>query len=49
MLCSEFADAGARITRPLEDAVYGMREFEVTDPDGNVLCFGTDTGPPAKR
>lgn len=21
---------------------YGMREFEVTDPDGNVVCFGSD-------
>jgi len=21
---------------------YGMREFEVTDPDGNVVCFGVD-------
>ncbi|MEM8787598.1 MAG: VOC family protein [Pseudomonadota bacterium] len=21
---------------------YGMREFEVTDPDGNVVCFGAD-------
>lgn len=21
---------------------YGMRELEVTDPDGNVVCFGTD-------
>ncbi|MEM9912226.1 MAG: VOC family protein [Pseudomonadota bacterium] len=21
---------------------YGMREVEVTDPDGNVVCFGQD-------
>lgn len=21
---------------------YGMRELEVTDPDGNILCFGQD-------
>ena len=21
---------------------YGMREVEVTDPDGNILCFGQD-------
>lgn len=21
---------------------YGMREVEVTDPDGNVVCFGMD-------
>lgn len=24
------------------DTFYNMREVEVTDPDGNVLCFGTD-------
>ncbi|WP_420349101.1 VOC family protein [Pelagibius sp.] len=41
-LCRELAGAGARITRQPEDTTYGMREFEVTDPDGNVLCFGTD-------
>ena len=23
---------------------YGMREVEVTDPDGNVLCLGEDAG-----
>ncbi len=23
---------------------YGMREAEVTDPDGNVLCLGEDAG-----
>lgn len=22
--------------------VYGMREFELRDPDGNLLCFGVD-------
>ena len=41
-LCEEVTAAGATITRPLENAIYGMREFEVTDPDGNVLCFGSD-------
>ena len=25
-----------------QDTFYNMREIEVTDPDGNVLCFGTD-------
>ncbi|MEX0370654.1 MAG: glyoxalase superfamily protein [Tateyamaria sp.] len=23
---------------------YGMREVEVTDPDGNVICLGEDAG-----
>ena len=41
-LFQELQDRGANITRPIEDTVYGMREFEVTDPDGNVLCFGED-------
>lgn len=27
---------------PIRDTVYGMREFDLTDPDGNVLCFGED-------
>ncbi len=39
---------GAPISRPIEDTVYGMREFEVTDPDGNVLCFGEDADPTAR-
>jgi len=34
------------ITRPPQDTVYGMRELEVTDPDGNLLCFGSDTPAP---
>jgi len=25
-----------------EITFYGMREIEVTDPDGNILCFGQD-------
>jgi len=25
---------------PIEDRVYGCREFVVTDPDGHVLVFG---------
>ena len=37
-----FAAAGAEITREIEHTVYDMREFELTDPDGNVLCFGED-------
>ena len=41
-LFQELRSRGANITRPIEDTVYGMREFEVTDPDGNVLCFGED-------
>ena len=39
---ADFRTKGANITREIENTVYGMREFEVTDPDGNVLCFGMD-------
>ena len=39
-LLDELREKGATITRPIENTVYGMREFEVTDPDGNVICFG---------
>ncbi len=46
-LHAEFAAAGATIIRAIETTVYGMREFEVTDPDGNVLCFGEDADPTA--
>ncbi len=46
-LFAELEARGAPISRPIEDTVYGMREFEVTDPDGNVLCFGEDADPPA--
>jgi predicted enzyme related to lactoylglutathione lyase len=46
-LFAELEASSAPITRPIEDTVYGMREFEVTDPDGNVLCFGEDADPAA--
>ena len=42
-LLAEFRAAGADVTRTIETTVYGMREFDVTDPDGNVICFGEDT------
>lgn len=32
----------AWIGRALTDTVYGMREFEAVDPDGNVICFGEE-------
>ena len=39
-LHDEMAARGANITRPLTNEPYGMREFEVTDPDQHVLVFG---------
>ncbi|MGI9422250.1 MAG: glyoxalase superfamily protein [Hyphomicrobiaceae bacterium] len=41
-LAQEFQAAGVTLTRDITETVYGMREFEVTDPDGNIVCFGED-------
>lgn len=32
--------AGAKVTCEIEDHPWDMREFEVTDPDGNRMIFG---------
>lgn len=34
------SSAGAEITSPLGTYPYGMRDFQIKDPDGNLLCFG---------
>ncbi len=31
---------GVSIRRSVGDTPYGMRDFEVEDPDGNILAFG---------
>ncbi|MEP3276030.1 MAG: VOC family protein [Stappiaceae bacterium] len=41
-LCSEFVEEGLDIHRPLEDTFYGMRDFDISDPDGHILAFGHD-------
>ena len=41
-LAGQLRGAGATLSRDPENTVYGMRECEVTDPDGNVICFGAD-------
>ena len=33
-------DAQAIVSRKLECMIYGMSEFEITDPDGYVICLG---------
>ena len=35
--------AGARIMTPLEDRLYGMRDFNLQDLNGNDLDFGEPT------
>ena len=39
-LHEEFAARGVIMTHPLKTESYGMREFMITDPDGNTLNFG---------
>ena len=41
-MAAEFTQQGAKFSHEITVTEYGMREFEVTDPDGNVLCFGMD-------
>jgi uncharacterized glyoxalase superfamily protein PhnB len=41
-LCAEFQRNGVEIVMPPTLRIYGMKEFEVRDLDGYVLCFGED-------
>ena len=40
-LAAELRDRGVSVEGP-RNAVYGMREMTLRDPDGNGLCFGQD-------
>jgi len=40
MYYEEVRRHGAQITREIEDHPWEMREFEVADPDGNLIVFG---------
>jgi uncharacterized glyoxalase superfamily protein PhnB len=42
VLCERLRMAGATIAHDPDVTVYGMREFDVRDPDENLLCFGED-------
>ena len=37
---------GVNITGPIGDRAYGMRDFEVTDPDGHWIVFGQGISDP---
>jgi len=39
----EFVSKGAAIIKPPQDYDYGMRDFDLDDPDGNHLSFGMET------
>jgi uncharacterized glyoxalase superfamily protein PhnB len=41
-LYAEFQQAGADIIMPPQLRIYGMKELEIRDLDGYVLCFGQD-------
>ncbi len=45
-LHAEFRRNGADIVMPPTLRVYGMKELEVRDLDGYVLCFGEDVPQP---
>jgi predicted enzyme related to lactoylglutathione lyase len=38
-LYAEFVAKGARVSRNPEVMPYGLKEFDIVDPDGYVLCF----------
>ncbi len=40
-LAAALRGRGVSVKGP-KDTVYGMREIELRDPDGNGLCFGQD-------
>ena len=45
VLCDELSAAGVEIMRGPVETEYRMREIDVRDPDGNIICFGQDLDP----
>ena len=48
-LCAEFRGRGAQVVREPETKVYQMREFDLLDLDGYVLCFAEVAGAAPER
>jgi predicted enzyme related to lactoylglutathione lyase len=46
-LHAELVGRGANVLKPPQDYPYGMRDFDVADPDGNHLTFGMESKPAA--
>jgi catechol 2,3-dioxygenase-like lactoylglutathione lyase family enzyme len=44
-LHAELTARGAKVVKPPQDYDYGMRDFDVLDPDGNQLTFGMESRP----
>jgi uncharacterized glyoxalase superfamily protein PhnB len=45
-LHAELAARGAKVVKPPQNYDYGMRDFDVIDPDGNQLTFGMGSSGP---
>ena len=43
-LYAELISRGVSVLKPPKDYAYGMREFDLLDPDGNYLTFGMSSG-----
>jgi uncharacterized glyoxalase superfamily protein PhnB len=39
---AELVSRGARVLKPPQTYPYGMRDFDVEDPDGNQLIYGME-------
>jgi uncharacterized glyoxalase superfamily protein PhnB len=48
-LHAEFQQRGADLIGPPQLRIYGMKELEVRDLDGYVICFGEDVDTRAKE
>ena len=44
---AELAARGAKVVKPPQNYDYGMRDFDVTDLDGNQLTFGMESHSPS--
>lgn len=47
-LLTEFRAKGVTIEREIENTPYGLRDFDIRDPDGHIICFGHDIDPTVK-
>lgn len=45
ILCEQFRKAGVEIAREPDNMPYGLRDFDIRDPDGHLLAFGHDLHP----
>lgn len=45
---AEIRTKGAEITSPLDTHPYGMQDFQIKDPDGNLIGFGRPVEDEAK-